>query len=155
MRTNIMTLVFLIFAIFVVGYSLTFTPDARFGPMVIGIPLIVLLIIQVVVEKRSKKATSPEEATANDDGPSEHSKISGRTVLEIAVALAGLVAVVYVFGMVLGFAIFIFVYLKLRGERWLTTIALAVAVPAFIYGLFQVTLKMNIYKGILLPLLWQ
>jgi len=145
-----LTLIFFAFVLFTILYSLRYGDQARFGPLVIGIPAAVLIITQLARESFIKKSMPEEGKTSGGDKElAAGFKENYLSYIEIAACLIGLLALVYVFGILIGFAFFIFAYLKLHKEGWVLSISLALGIPALMYGIFDFALRMALYQGIL------
>jgi len=69
----------------------------------------------------------------------------------ILVWIVGLYVVFYVFGILIGTALFVLPYMKFHGTRWWVAAMFAILTPAFIYGLFKVVLGVYLYNGLFLP----
>ena len=153
---HILTWVFLAFCIFIVSMSFLYSGKARVGPLLVGIPLLVLLVAQIVIENRKKEALYQSgQGTSADEGAPLVTRQAHRFYLEIAGTLIGLIAAIYLFGILIGYALFLFIYLKLYGEKWLFSVVLTAVFSAVIYGLFVIGLRMVLYRGFLLTLILQ
>ncbi len=63
----------------------------------------------------------------------------------------GFFLAIYLLGFIIAIPLFILSYMKSHGTRWLVAIIWTILLPAFIYGLFELTLKVTLYRGLLLP----
>ncbi|MDP2916945.1 MAG: tripartite tricarboxylate transporter TctB family protein [Dehalococcoidia bacterium] len=148
--SRILIFIFFAFILWIVIYSFRYPPEARFGPLVIGIPAAVLIVVQIVRESLIRQPTSKAApAHSQQSSPASTVKGSFNPYLEIAVCLIGMIAAIYIFGLLIGFVMFIVAYLKLHREGWLLTAALGLGVPALIYAIFEIVLHMPLDKGIL------
>ena len=122
--SRILALILFAFVLFIIVYSLQYSGKARFGPLMIGIPTAVLIIAQIARESFIKKSM-PEEGQASEvnKGLATGFRENYRSYVEIGACLIGLLALVYIFGILIGFAIFLLAYLKLHKERWSLSIA--------------------------------
>ena len=148
---RILTLIFFAFTLFIFVYSFQYSVTTRFGPVIIGIPTAILILVQIIRENFGKE-TIPEEGLTPDakNGLYIVQKQDYRPYLEIAGCLVGLLAAIYLVGLVIAYAMFIIVYLKFYREGWLFTIALSLGIVALIYVGFYQGLGVFLYKGILL-----
>ena len=69
--------------------------------------------------------------------------------LVIGVSGARFFLVIYLFGFFIAMPLFIFSSMKFRGTRWWVAILFAIITPAFIYGLFERALQIELYRGLL------
>jgi hypothetical protein len=65
--------------------------------------------------------------------------------------LAAVFLAFYVFGIVLGTAVFVGLYTKFYGARWWASLLFAVFTAAFIFLLFGFALGVYLYNGLFLP----
>ena len=64
--------------------------------------------------------------------------------------LAGLYLLLYIFGILIGGALFILPFMRFHGVRWWVALVFTVVTPAFIYALFGVVLEVYLYQGLFL-----
>ncbi len=62
---------------------------------------------------------------------------------------AGFFLAIYLLGFFIAIALFILSSMKFRGTRWWVAILFTIITPAFIYGLFELTLQIELYRGLL------
>lgn len=147
--SRIFTFIFLVFVLFIILYSLRYNEQARFGPLLVGILAAILIIIQLGREYFGKPMSEKAKTSDGGNGPAAGFRKNYLSYIEIAACLIGLLVLVYVLGILIGFVLFIFAYLKLHREGWVLTIALAFGIPAMIYGIFDFALRMELYQGII------
>ena len=128
----------IMFAIFVgaVGMALTFPSEARFLPLVIGIPGLVLSGAQLVVELKDK---SPPKT--------EPRRLSGEAAMFgwFALFAVGIV----LFGFPYAGPILIAVYLYVSwGEKWYVALLAAVLAWLLLYGVFERFLGIPLFEGL-------
>ena len=128
----------LIFAT-MVAMATTYPGDARLLPLVIGIPGLVLCIIQFVNELRTKPGADEKTFTAED------------RMAELK--MFGWFAV-FVFGIILfGFPyaapLIVAVYLHFSwGERWYVSLGAAAFAWAVLHGIFDYVLGLPLFEGL-------
>ncbi len=61
----------------------------------------------------------------------------------------GFFLTIYLLGFFIAIALFVLSSMKFRGTRWWVAILFAIVTPAFIYGLFELTLQIELYRGLL------
>ncbi len=62
---------------------------------------------------------------------------------------AGFFMTIYLLGFFIAMPLFVLSSMKFRGTRWWVAILFAIITPAFIYGLFELTLQIELYRGLL------
>ena len=112
-------------AAYAVMTALRWPAKAALFPLVMGIPLLVLALVQMVIDARAAKV--------GEDAP-PHT----RAAVNVMGWMALFIALVFLLGFPLAVPLFIFGYLTLAGrESWLLSIALAFAAWGVFYLLFQ------------------
>lgn len=112
-------------AAYAVLTALRWPPKAALFPLVMGIPLAVLALAQMVMDWRTVRP--PEDAPQNT-----------RAALGVLAWMAGFIALVFLLGFPLAVPIFIFGYLTIAGrEPWFLSIVLALIAWVAFYLLFQ------------------
>jgi hypothetical protein len=152
-----------VFALFFVGLFTFIVYQAKFGfgsweprsalfPLSIGVPCLILAILMVGLELfRSKHLVAPENvppAEARDEIAPDEAR--NRTMI-IAGWIVGFFLAIWFLGFPIASAIATFLYLKFSGgERWATSVALAVIAWVFFYGVFDYALKLPFPEGVLM-----
>jgi hypothetical protein len=125
-------------AAYAVFTALRWPPKAALFPLVMGIPLLVLALAQIVIDVRH--AQQPE-------GPPR----GGLAALGILAWMAGFIALVLLIGFPLAVPLLIVAYLRIAGrEPWLLSIALAAAAWGIFHLLFQKLLHFPFEAGLLI-----
>jgi len=120
-----------------VGLALTYAPDARFLPLVIGIPGLLLSLVQLVKELRERH---PEPAVTGE----EHRR-EGRMFAWFIVFVGGLV----LFGFLYAGPALVAAYLYFSGrERWYVALGAAFFAWAVLYGIFEQFLGLPLFEGL-------
>jgi di/tricarboxylate transporter len=138
----------LLLGIFGVVQSLTFHYwESTVLPLAVSSLIIVLAIIETGKELRFRyrEPAAPEQDNRKDARDRPETK---RLVLALG-WVAGFSLVIVLLGFYIAIPVFIFSYLKWRGRSWLVAAVFAVAVLAFIYGIFEFGLKVPLFKGII------
>jgi hypothetical protein len=121
-----------------VGLAFTYAPEARFLPLVIGIPGLLLSAIQFVKELREK---NPEPAVTSQ----EHRR-EGRMFAWFIAFVAGLV----LFGFLYAGPALVAAYLYFSGrEKWYVALGAAAFAWAILYGVFERFLGLPLFEGLL------
>lgn len=127
-------------AIFVamVGIALQYPPDARFMPLVVGIPAIALCLLQLGLEFRD---------SAGSEAPSEGA-IELRRELVMWAYFVALVAGILVFGFLLTIPVFVFVFLRHWAQAsWRFALGLTAAASLVLYLVFVQGLGVVLHPG--------
>ena len=120
-------------AAFAVYTALRWPPKAALFPLVMGIPLLVLALVQLVVELRSRSVPKPEHARA-------------LAVFAWMVAFIGLVLLA---GFPVAVPVFVLSYLVIAGEGWILSVTLAAAAWGAFHLLFQRLLHFPFEGGLI------
>lgn len=161
---NLILLALTVFLILLLLLSFEYAPKARLMPLVVGIPTLALVVIHLlinVVPSLSEKYRKVREHDIFDLGeikkkpappPGERKSPAeiGKKEVNIVWWLIGLMGAICVVGYLIAIPAFCFLFLKIRsGERWLAAIIVTAATWVFVYGVFVIVLKLQIYKGFL------
>jgi hypothetical protein len=124
----------------VAGYAvysaLRWPPKAALFPLVMGIPLLVLTLTQLVVELRAPRTVPAEHAT-------------GRAMAVLA-WMAGFILLVLLLGFPFAVPLFVLAYLLIGGrEGWMLSVALAAAAWGAFHLLFQRLLHFPFEPGLI------
>ena len=142
-------IVVLAFALLFGVVSLTYeSAKMKVMPTIVSGLVLVLGGIQLRREllagKQAKEGTEAEAKEAEVGAGSEL-----RRHMFVFAWLAGLVLAVYVLGFLIGIALFAFSYLRLHSVSWLKSTIMAAAVVTFVYFLFAVALKVDLFPGLI------
>ena len=127
--------------------------QARLYPWTIGIPMLILAIVQVILELKGVKAKQSSDATPMDY---QFSKVTDpvlarkRTITMFS-WLVGFFFGIWLLGFPIAIALMMFTYLKFQGsESWVLSSALTVIAWLFFYGLFVRLLHLPFPEGLLI-----
>ena len=141
-RIAVSAMMLLFFAI-PVAMALTFPPEARVLPLIVGIPGIVLGLVQLISELRK-----PRESESI--GPGEKEQL--RREFGIFVWLAFFIAAILLFGFVYAGPAVLALYLRLDWkESWVTVALSAALLWAILHFIFDTWLGLVLFRGFLLP----
>lgn len=124
-----------------------YPPEARLLPLVIGVPAVVMTLVQLGVELRKsvRPPTAGGEAAAD-----------GRVRREAAMALylGGLVGALLLVGFLIAAPLFVAAFLRFREhEGWPVVAGAAAATLAVLFVVFDVLLGLSLYQGIIVETL--
>jgi hypothetical protein len=121
-----------------VALSFTYAPETRMLPLVIGIPGLVLSIVQLFTELRAR----PEPAVT----PEEHVR-EGRMFAWFFIFVGSLV----LFGFLYAGPALVAAYLYFSGkEKWYVALTAAVFAWAILYGVFEQFLGLPLFEGLVM-----
>jgi hypothetical protein len=121
-----------------VGLAFTYPGDARFLPLVIGIPGLVLCGVQLMIELRGK---DPDEKTYTSADRIAELKMFGW----FAAFIFGLI----LFGFPYAGPILVGLYLHFSwGEKWYVSLGAAAFAFAVLHGLFNYVLGLPLFEGL-------
>lgn len=126
--------------------------QARLYPFAIGIPMLILAIIQVILDLKGVVAKS-SDATPMDFQFTKD--VDAATAKKRAIAmfawLVGFFIGIYLLGFPIAIALMMFTYLKFQGgESWVLSISLTVVAWLFFHGLFVRLLHLPFPDGLLM-----
>lgn len=137
-----------------VGMAMTYPPETRLLPLVIGIPGILLAAIQVGVDM----AGARREAGSAKDADAVESALAAGTIkseLVLLAYLAALAAAILLFGFWLTIPVFLIVFLRAHeAESWRLTLGLALGAWAGLYLVFDQVLEILVHRGFVIDLVF-
>ncbi len=125
--------------------TMGYPPKARLFPLILLVITEGLVVIHLIKEIWGK---TKHQADAVEEGKGEE-KIDWALYLRAPAWIAGFMLAIYFLGYLIGASLFSFLYLKVHGEKWVTTIGFTLGVLALIYGGFEIALKTPLYGGLL------
>jgi len=138
-KTEILFLLILMaMTVLIIGRSMHYALKTYLLPLLVGIPIFLLMIVQLVREMLSKKAapSSPKEKRAGGNG------------VFAALSLLGLILLIYLVGFLVAIPVGVFAYILVSREKWYLALGLGLAMLLVVFVL-QV-LGLYLYEGILL-----
>jgi hypothetical protein len=124
-----------IFAI-MVSVALTYAPDARFLPLVIGIPGLALSVLQLAVEMRTK-------------GDKEFTAADRRAELKMFAWFVFFVVGIILFGFPYAGPAMVALYLHFSWrEKWYVSLGSALFAWAILFGVFEYVLGLPLFEGL-------
>ena len=137
-RIVVAGLMTLIFAT-MVGVAFTFPGEARFLPLVIGIPGLVLCIAQLLIELRGKP--DPDEKVHTSEDRIAELKMFGW--------FFAFIAGIILFGFPYAGPVLVLLYLHFSwGEKWYVSLGAAAFAFAVLHGLFDYVLGLPLFEGL-------
>ena len=123
----------------VIGGSMRYALKSYLLPLLIGIPILALMIVQVVREARleEKPAISSAETKARWGG------------LVASAGLVCLILLIYILGFLMAVPFGVFFYVILSGEKWYLAVGLGLIMFIILFVLSHI-LGLYLYEGVLL-----
>jgi putative tricarboxylic transport membrane protein len=124
--------------------------QARLYPWAIGIPMLILAIVQVIMDLKGVKAKESADATPMDFQFTK--EIDPATAKKRAITmfawLLGFFFAIWLLGFPIAIGLMMFTYLKFQGgESWVMSVTLTVIACVFFYGLFVRLLHLPFPEG--------
>ena len=142
-------IVLLVIAIVALVYGLTFpTMKAKLVPIVISGIILVLASVELARELMASVKSNQEIEAESEKAEAGTKGELHRYILGFG-WMAALAAGIYLVGFLIAVPLFVIAYLKLNSRRWLISIGMAAAMAIFIYGIFVVVLRVDLYPGLI------
>jgi Tripartite tricarboxylate transporter TctB family len=127
--------------------------QARLYPWAIGIPMLILAIVQVILDLKGIQAKQSSDATPVDFQFTK--EVDAQTAKKRAIImfswLLGFLFAIWLLGFPIAIALMMFTYLKFQGgESWVLSIALTVVAWLAFWGLFVKLLTLPFPEGVLI-----
>jgi hypothetical protein len=136
-----MTVVMLSIFVAMVGLASQYPPDARFMPLIVGIPAIGLCLLQLGLDFRAALGSKAPAPAAHDE----------RTVRREVIMWAyfiGLVGGLLLFGFLLAIPVFVVVFLRHWARTsWRFALGMAAAASVILYVVFVQGLGVALHPG--------
>ncbi|MEW6674009.1 MAG: tripartite tricarboxylate transporter TctB family protein [Thermodesulfobacteriota bacterium] len=120
-----------------------------------NLPLLVIAVAMLIlVRELLKEISRGKGAVAADANISlpERGQTEAESPLKYAVVfgwLSGLVLLIWIFGFLIAFPVYIFAYIKMNGEKWIWAFVVSVSFLIVVYFVFGVLLEIPLYGGLL------
>ena len=127
--------------------------QARLYPYAIGIPMLILAIVQVILDLKGVKAKQSSDATPMDFQFTKDVDpiIARKRAITMFAWLIGFFLLIWLVGFPIGIAVMMFTYLKFQGrESWTLSILLTVIAWLCFWGLFVRLLHLPFPDGLVL-----
>lgn len=127
--------------------------QARLYPWTIGVPMLILAIVQVILDLKGVKAKQSSDATPMDYQFSQVTDpiIARKRTITMFSWLVGFIFGIWLLGFPIAIALMMFTYLKFQGrEPWVLSITLTVIAWVFFWILFVRLLNLPFPEGLLI-----
>jgi tripartite tricarboxylate transporter TctB family protein len=147
----ILSFVFLVFFIVFVYQAKDWRMQARLYPWVIGIPMLVLAVIQVILDLKGVQREQKDDAAPMDFQFSQTvaPEVAQRRAIIMFSWLFGFFVSVWLLGFTITIPLMVFAYLRSYKERWVLSVTLTVLAWVFFYMLFVRLLNLPFPDGMI------
>lgn len=156
-----LTVVMLTFFCVMVGLSLGFPAKARFMPLIVGVPGIILCLVQLAIDlfhsPKSAFHGAPRAGVSHDipGVEAELPEFGPHTVpqeITMWTYLVSFVAGILVFGFYASALVLLLTFLRREAEAsWKMTLSLAIGATIALYVAFGVLLRIQLFPGFFTP----
>lgn len=137
-------IVILVFSLAIVIGSLTYSSkEAKLLPIVIGGLVFILTAVILVRELRAKE--KPHRQREEWEGE----ELALSQYKTVAIWVAAFALGIYLIGFLIAIPAFIISFLKSNKTGWLKSSIMAAVMVAFVYGIFELLLQVELYRGLL------
>jgi hypothetical protein len=146
------SLVWLVFFIVWVYLAKDWRLQARLYPWAIGIPMVILAIVQVILDLKGIQRKETDAAPVDFRfSQGTDPKVARRRTLNIFGWILGFFAAIYFLGFVISIPLLVFTYLKFQSrESWALSVGLTVGAFLIFYSLFVRLLTLPFPEGVLI-----
>jgi hypothetical protein len=141
----------LVFFIIFVYQAKDWRLQARLYPYAIGIPMVILAVVQVILDLRGVTRTPNPDAAAPVDYQQARGidpRVARRRAINMFTWIFGFFVGVWFLGFAITIPVMVFSYLKFQsGEPWALSVSLAIAAWLIFYGLFVRLLTLPFPQG--------
>ena len=144
-------LVIIVIVLFMILWSLfgmKYGYQSKLMPVSIGSLVILLSAIGLWQETKAARS-SGTAATEGTGQPGVMGQETWRGYLLNLGWVVGFLLGIYLLGYLIAIPLFVLLYMKRLGARWLTAIISAVVTTGLIYALFEIALELKLYRGLL------
>ena len=148
----IFSFIFLVFFIVFVYQAQEWRLQARLYPWAIGIPMIILALIQVILDLKGVERKQTDEAPVMDYQFSKtvEPKLARRRAITMFGWLFGFFVAIWLLGFSITIPLMVFTYLKIQSnEKWVISIILTILAWLFFYFLFVKLLTLPFPEGLI------
>ena len=141
----IFSLIVFIFLVYFVYEAREWRLQARLYPWVIGIPMVVLALVQIFLDLKGETKSKPSDGAPVDFqfGQAMDSTVARRRTVNIFSWILGFLVGIWLLGFSLAIPAMVFLYLKVQsGEKWILSLLLTGAAWFLFWGLFDWLLRL-------------
>ena len=127
--------------------------QARLYPWVIGIPMVILAVIQVILDLKGVQAKKTDDATPMDFQFTQEVDpvIAQKRAVVMFAWLLGFFFMIWLLGFPIAVPLMMFCYLRFQGkEPWVLSMSLTAIAWVFFYGLFVKLLTLPFPEGFII-----
>lgn len=137
----------IVLAAFVV-ISTTLNSQARMMPLIIGVPVLLLALWQLILELRQAAREKGEKTTEEKPKEEPGAQVHRHTLTVYAWVLA-MFGAIYLFGFVITTFFYPLLYMRIVGHRsWRMSAGISLGALAFLYVVMIIGLQVELYDGV-------
>lgn len=137
----------LMVAAFIVSLTFGYT-QATIGPAASSGIIAILAGVQLIREIRNPEKMAKDYSNDDDEGPRQPATFR-KYVME-SIWMLGFMAAIWVAGFLIAIPFYSLAYMKTHGAKWKIGIIVAALLLMFVYGVFQLGLNVDLYRGLIL-----
>ncbi len=142
-------IIIMIITLAVIGWSLKMEYFmSKLLPIIVSSSIFVLAAIGLTREILANDELG-SAVTEDETGVGEETRQGWRAYLRSVGWVLGFFLAIYLLGFIIAVTLLVITYMKSHGVRWLGTIVSTVLAPLFIYGIFELGLKVTLYRGLI------
>jgi hypothetical protein len=133
------------FVVLSMGYP---TLESKLIGITVGLAVVIIGVIQLLRETLVKEKVEGQEAEEQRPQGVEAGILLRRSGI-LAAWIGGFSITIYLLGFLVAIPLFVISYLKLHDTKWLAAICIAALATAISYGLIQVLLELELWRGLI------
>ena len=143
-----------IFAL-MIGEAIQLRPGARFAPLVVGIPALIMALVQLAAEVRALASRPRQTADRTSRPRLARRQEETRNALILMGWFTALVMLTVLLGVLIAFSVIVFGFLwQNQKDRLGVAVAIAAGFTATIYGVFDQLMGLRLWTGVVPPVFW-
>ncbi len=121
-------------------------------PLAIG--SIVFVLAAIILSREILTSDKPVAEASTISGTEGREKDEKGIIgyLPIGAWVVGFFLAIYLLGFIIAIPLFVLAYMKLHGIKWLLTVISTIFVPLIVYSIFELALRIELYRGLVFNL---
>lgn len=122
--------------------------QAKIVPMLVGVAILLLSVVELIKELRGKKSSRPAMKLKAEDEEEKREEITPRSFVLEGCWMVGFFFFIYILGFIGGIGVFTALYAGMHRTRWRIAVGLGVFMAVLSYVLFSYTTDTELFPGI-------
>lgn len=132
----------------IISLSLTYPDlDTKLLPIIFGSLVLVLCLIQLTKDLYGKEKTE-KNLQRKPEMQRNAKNIGLRPYVDTVVWIVGLILIIYMVGFMVATPLYLISFIKFHHRSWVSALITASVSTAFLYLVFVVALRVNLYSGL-------